>query len=56
MMIESWTVSNNESVAKEAHFNPMLPNMNVKNDRYGRDFSGPSKNDYIEYSWLFGKR
>jgi hypothetical protein len=56
IMIESWTVANNEAVANEAFFNPVLPNTNVKNDRYGRDFSGPSKNDYIEYSWLFGKR
>jgi hypothetical protein len=56
MMIESWTVSNNESVAKEAYFNPMLPNMNVKNDRYSRDNSGPSKDDYMKYGWLFGKR
>jgi hypothetical protein len=55
-MIESWTVSNNDSVGKQIHFDPMIPNMNVQNDRYGRDFSGPSKNDYIEYSWLFGKR
>jgi Zn-dependent peptidase ImmA (M78 family) len=33
-----------------------LKNMNVKNDRYSRDNSGPSKDDYMKYGWLFGKR
>jgi hypothetical protein len=56
MMIESWTVANNDSVAKEVYFNPQLPNTNVRNERFTKDFSGPSKNDYIEYGWLFGKR
>jgi hypothetical protein len=55
-MIDSWTVANNDAVAKEVYFNPTLPNMNIKNESFNRDFSGPSKKDYMEYSWLFGKR
>lgn len=56
VMIDSWTVSNNDSVAKEVYYNPMLPNTNITNERYNRDYSGPSRKDYMEYSWLFGKR
>jgi hypothetical protein len=56
IMIDSWTVANNDAVAKEVYFNPTLPNMNIKNESFNRDFSGPSKKDYMEYSWLFGKR
>jgi hypothetical protein len=56
IMLDSWTVTNNDAVAKEVYFNPTLPNMNIKNESFNRDFSGPSKKDYVEYSWLFGKR
>jgi hypothetical protein len=55
-MIESWTVANNDSVGKQIHFDPMVPNMNAQNDRFSRDNSGPSRRDYMEYGWLFGKR
>jgi hypothetical protein len=29
--------------------------MNVSNDRYNRNNSGPSRQDYEKYGWLFGK-
>ena len=54
VMLESWAVSNNENVAKEIHFDPMLPNLNVKNDKYNLNKNPSLKEDYIKYSWLFG--
>ena len=53
-MLESWAVVNNESVSKEAHFDPSIPNQNVINERYGLNNNGASKEDYQKYSWLFG--
>jgi hypothetical protein len=55
VMIESWTVSNNDSVARQVHFDPVLPNQNVMNDRF-KNNSGPSRDDYMKYGWLFGGR
>ena len=45
-----------DSVAKEAHFNPLLPNMNIKRDNFGREINEATKDDYIKYGWLFGGR
>ena len=56
IMIESWTVANNDAVSKEIHFDPMIPNMNVQNDKFGSDRYAASKKDYMEYGWLFGRR
>jgi hypothetical protein len=53
IMIESWTVSNNDSVGKQLHFNPVLPNTHMMSERNKMN-SGPSKDDYIKYGWLFG--
>jgi len=53
VMIESWTVSNNESAHKQIHFDPVLPNTNLMNERMGYN-TNPSKNDYMKYGWLFG--
>jgi len=55
IMLESWTVSTNDSVAKQVHFDPVLPNQHMMNDRMKIN-SGPSKDDYIKYGWLFGGR
>jgi len=55
IMIESWTVSNNDSVARQVHFDPVIPNQHMMNDRM-KMTSGPSKDDYIKYGWLFGGR
>jgi hypothetical protein len=54
VMIESWAVVNNESVRKETHFDPVIPNQNVMNDRNGLHNNGATKDDYIKYNWLFG--
>jgi hypothetical protein len=53
VMIESWTVSNNDSVGKQVHFDPVLPNTHMLSERQKMN-SGPSKDDYIKYGWLFG--
>jgi len=53
VMIESWTVSNNDAVQKQIHFDPVLPNANLMNERRGYN-TNPSKDDYIKYGWLFG--
>ena len=54
VMIDSWTVNNNDTVVKEAHFDPMLPNMAANNDKYNLNKNSALKEDYIKYSWLFG--
>jgi hypothetical protein len=53
IMIESWTVSNNDSVGKQVHFDPVMPNTHMFSERQ-RMNSGPSKDEYIKYGWLFG--
>ena len=55
IMLESWTVVNDNTARQQTHFDPLIPNNNVRNDRWSRD-SGPSKDDYIKYNWLFGNR
>ena len=54
IMIDSWAVVNNESVKKETHFDPLIPNQNVINERMGLHNNGPSRDDYQKYGWLFG--
>jgi hypothetical protein len=54
VMLESWAIVSNESVGKQIYFDPVLPNMNVQNERFNRNV-GPMKDDYIKYGWLFGK-
>ena len=55
IMLESWTVVNDNTARQQTHFDPLIPNNSVRNDRWARD-SGPSKDDYIKYNWLFGNR
>ena len=51
-MIESWTVSENESVKDIINFNPVIPNYSRNDINKNNE---PTKNDYIKYGWLFGK-
>jgi len=53
-MINSWAVSNNESMSQSIAFNPILPNFNEKRDEFGREKVG--REEYMKYSWLFGGR
>jgi len=56
VMIESWTVNSNETIAKEVHFDPLLPNITANNDKYNLNKNSALKEDYIKYSWLFGSK
>jgi len=53
VMLESWTVNNNDSVGKEIHFDPVIPNTYMMNERNKLN-NGGTKEDYIKYGWLFG--
>ena len=53
VMLESWTVNNNESVGKNLDFDPVIPNTYMMNERNKLN-NGGSKEDYIKYGWLFG--
>lgn len=53
-MIDSWAVVDNDSVRKESHFDPSIPNQNIMNERMGLSNNGASKGDYQTYGWLFG--
>jgi hypothetical protein len=56
VMLDSWTISNNDSVGKQIHFDPVIPNFNARNDKNNMLNSGALKEDYIKYSWLFGNK
>ena len=51
-MIDSWAVVSNDAVAKEAHFNPVIPNQNFLNERAGLS-RGATRKEYEQYGWLF---
>jgi len=53
-MIDSWTTDKNMFTESSQNFNPSIP---AKTDMYNsRSYSGPTKSDYENYSWLFGNR
>ena len=54
-MLNSWEVSTSEVSQKMLDFNPGLPVMSPSSygDRFGNN---PTKTDYQNYLWLFGKR
>jgi hypothetical protein len=52
-MINSWSVNNNEVMTEHLSFNPVIP---VNMDRSNLRNDNISKDDYIKYSWLFGRR
>ena len=53
-MIESWTTDKTMFKDSSQNFNPAIP---IQNDMYSnRTYNGPTKNDYENYSWLFGGR
>jgi hypothetical protein len=45
-MLESWQVSTN-TVKNSNHFNPIILDNKQANNQ-------PTKNDYMNYNWLFG--
>ena len=53
-MLESWTVNVDEAPAKSIAFNPGSPNIQQRYQDQRQQ--GPSRQDYIDYGWLFGNR
>jgi hypothetical protein len=51
-MLESWTVNVDESPAKSIAFNPGSPNLQQRYQDPRQQ--GASRQDYIDYGWLFG--
>ena len=53
-MLDSWTISENTQSSKTLFFDPVLPNLNQKLNQFnGQNIT---KDDYMKYNWLFGKR
>jgi phage FluMu gp28-like protein len=52
-MLNSWMVQEDDLPSKSIAFNPQIPNMP---SRYGDPNlnSGPSREEYMKYNWLFG--
>jgi hypothetical protein len=53
-MINSWAVSNNESVGKEIEFNPVIPYGGERINQFSN--SNVGREEYAKYGWLFGNR
>ena len=54
-MIDSWSVSDNNTSNKKLEFNPVVPNMHQNMDM-NQHRQSVSKDDYIKYGWLFGTK
>ncbi len=52
-MINSWTVENDDLPSRSMAFNPQIPNMPSRYQDPNLN-SGPSREDYMKYNWLFG--
>jgi len=52
-MINSWTVENDDLPSRSIAFNPQIPNLPSRYQDPNLN-SGPSREDYIKYNWLFG--
>ena len=52
-MINSWTIQEDDSPSKSIAFNPQIPNFSSRYQDPNLN-SGPSREDYIKYGWLFG--
>jgi hypothetical protein len=52
-MLNSWTVKEDDTPSKTIAFNPQVPNFASRYQDPNSN-SGPSREDYIKYNWLFG--
>jgi phage FluMu gp28-like protein len=52
-MINSWTVQDDDLPSRTIAFNPQIPNMPSRYQDPNFN-SGPSREDYMKYGWLFG--
>jgi hypothetical protein len=53
-MIDSWSVNNNENQKRMMDFNPNIPQYDERSNQFGRQ--NISRQDYMNYGWLFGTR
>ena len=53
-MLDSWSVSNNDFQTNLLSFNPVIPNLQEKINQ--TNSQNVSKDDYMKYGWLFGKK
>jgi hypothetical protein len=51
-MIDSWSVSNNESIKENINFDPVIPHYQDRMNQFGGQ--QVSREDYQKYGWLFG--
>ena len=52
-MINSWTMQTDDTPSKSVAFNPQIPNFPSRYQDPNLN-SGPSRDDYMKYGWLFG--
>ena len=52
-MINSWTIQEDDTPSKTIAFNPQIPNFPSRYQDPNLN-SGPSREDYMKYGWLFG--
>jgi hypothetical protein len=52
-MINSWTIQSDDTSSKSVAFNPQIPNFTSRYQDPNLN-SGPSRDDYMKYGWLFG--
>ena len=52
-MLNSWTVKDDDTPSKTIAFNPQIPNFASRYQDPNLN-SGPSREDYMKYNWLFG--
>ena len=53
-MIDSWSVNNNDNQKRMMDFNPNIPQYDERSNQFGRQ--NISRQDYMNYGWLFGNR
>jgi hypothetical protein len=53
-MIDSWSVNNNDNQKRMMDFNPNIPTYDERSGQFGRQ--NISRQDYMNYGWLFGTR
>jgi hypothetical protein len=51
-MLDSWSVSNNESIKESINFNPVIPHYQDRINQFNGQQT--SREDYQKYGWLFG--
>ncbi len=53
-MVNSWQAHSNEFTERADYFNPVIPKYDARQTKVFQN--NPTMNEYMKYSWLFGKR